>query len=324
MSDMSTNTIEKIMNIPDSDQDGFVTVKYKNTLRKEKSTPDKWDDDSEAVREFAQFKEVIPLKSTTDTKTPKNTPTPRFSRSKKNTATTSFTVGTSRIDQLESARRKRNQQRMEKNKLEVLGKMENSHEFSFDPRRKFTRACRNCERDEDGNYGVCTRRNPCTFAHSLEELKDPLCTWLDNCHHIDGRYDHHTQQLDKSRKCMFRHPHETREMYMKRTGKELPDLPPTAEHTRKIQQTPLKRAFVQQKTPNVPMKTRKTRWGPHLSKTQEFPHLPTFSAQRMQKRSQEVSENLANIRVFQVPKELEHATLEMAMEMGISFRIEIV
>ena len=91
-----------------------------------------------------------------------------------------------------------------------------------------TRACFNVTRKtSEGAYGTCNR-TACNFAHSLEELNDPMCNFDSRCRF---RWDRNGQKSPRSR-CQHRHSDETREEWLKRTGRTLPDLPQTCEHTR--------------------------------------------------------------------------------------------
>jgi hypothetical protein len=101
-----------------------------------------------------------------------------------------------------------------------------------------TKPCLHIERklDEHGHlseeYGVCTRTY-CTFAHSMAELRLPMCGYGANCNRKKGGYDKKTGQFSASMKCQFMHPDETTVQYYERTGKDKPDLPLTSEKTRK-------------------------------------------------------------------------------------------
>ena len=95
-----------------------------------------------------------------------------------------------------------------------------------------TRACKNVlQKQESGEYGVCLR-HVCTFAHSLEELNDPMCGFDATCRFRHGR-PRRDGTVDSNGKCMFLHSDETREDWLKRTGRKLPALPATSEKTRK-------------------------------------------------------------------------------------------
>lgn len=73
-----------------------------------------------------------------------------------------------------------------------------------------TRPCFAALRREDGTYGKCTRRE-CVFAHTLAELRYPIC--------IYGKY---CKKLDE---CDFMHEGETGEEFRERMQLEVPALP---------------------------------------------------------------------------------------------------
>jgi hypothetical protein len=95
-----------------------------------------------------------------------------------------------------------------------------------------TKACKNVIRNyTTEEFGVC-HRETCSFAHCLEELEDPMCAFDSVCRFRWGK----TQRdgyINTRGKCMYRHPDETRDDWVKRTGHSLPDLPETADKTRK-------------------------------------------------------------------------------------------
>ena len=93
-----------------------------------------------------------------------------------------------------------------------------------------TKACNFALKNPDtGKYGSCYR-STCTFAHSLEELNDPMCEFDEACRYKKGRYNKNGT-FDDTLKCTFRHTSETREEWLERTGKTLPDLPKTLSKT---------------------------------------------------------------------------------------------
>lgn len=90
-----------------------------------------------------------------------------------------------------------------------------------------TKACNFSVKNTDtGKYGKCIRYK-CTFAHSLEELQDPKCVFDSNCKYQWGYYDNMDGLLydNEDDRCPFIHSNETRDEWIKRTGKKLPDLP---------------------------------------------------------------------------------------------------
>lgn len=114
-------------------------------------------------------------------------------------------------------------------RIKALSKMENKEEM--DKNLTGTKACKNIERTSTGEFGVCYREI-CTFAHSLEELNDPMCGFDSVCRHRLGKVQRDST-VDKTLKCMYRHTDETREEWVNRTGCVIPDLPKTSEKTRK-------------------------------------------------------------------------------------------
>lgn len=68
-----------------------------------------------------------------------------------------------------------------------------------------TKACNNILK-----YGKCNRE-VCTFAHSIEELRDPCCTYDDRCNKRDI--------------CRYMHSDETQEEYHSRCNITLPKFP---------------------------------------------------------------------------------------------------
>jgi hypothetical protein len=137
---------------------------------------------------------------------------------RKTNTNTFIAEGTSRISELQTYR----EDDRKRQKDQAFLAMDNNHEFSRT--RDYTMGCYAVVK-KDGQYGVC-RRQGCTFAHSLEEIKDPLCSFGDKCHHINGKqaYD---GTVDVNTKCRFRHPQESREKYYNRTAKVPQDLPKT-------------------------------------------------------------------------------------------------
>jgi hypothetical protein len=71
-----------------------------------------------------------------------------------------------------------------------------------------TSACNNVFR-----HGKCNRGDKCTYAHTLDKLKDPICLFNDNCRNPDS--------------CRFKHDTETREDFYRRTNRTIPKLPAT-------------------------------------------------------------------------------------------------
>ena len=81
---------------------------------------------------------------------------------------------------------------------------------------KFTKPC-NSVLSDSGVYGVCYRKD-CSFAHSLEELKYPICRFDVTCY---------------NKNCNFKHSDETDHQWMERTGYICPNLPLDSKLTHK-------------------------------------------------------------------------------------------
>jgi hypothetical protein len=81
------------------------------------------------------------------------------------------------------------------------------------PKYAFTKPCNHVcivdKKETPGVYGVCYK-DVCNFAHSMEELQFVLCNFDQNC--INER-------------CGYYHSFETKEGFVKRTNKKLPNLP---------------------------------------------------------------------------------------------------
>jgi hypothetical protein len=119
-------------------------------------------------------------------------------------------TSTSIIQVLREKEQKKRTEKQEENKEKML---ETDDTITYE--NTHTKACYNISRNEDGSWNYCEREY-CTFAHSLEEYKDLICTWDMEC---------------KNPLCGFRHTCETREQYYGRVKKTIPVLPPTREPT---------------------------------------------------------------------------------------------
>ena len=116
---------------------------------------------------------------------------------------------------------------------------------------KCTKACNFAlKTNVTGKYGTCYR-STCTFAHSLEELNDPMCEFDIMCRYKQGRYNKNGE-FDVTLKCTFRHRSETREEWLGRTGKTLPDLPKTLSKT--VDEKVLGIGYAKKTTPFTPPK----------------------------------------------------------------------
>jgi len=162
-----------------------------------------------------------------------------------------------------------------------------------------TRACSNVTPKEGSeDYGTCDRAM-CSFAHSLEELKDPMCSFDSSCRTIKGKRTE--TGIDTSKTCMFRHSFESRDEWTTRTGKTLPNLPRTSEQSRKPKE-----------------------YTPRSSKNEEsdtesdYQHPPSPLYEKKEKKEKALSS------IIRVPtKELAEIALKAAFEQGV-FNITII
>jgi len=116
---------------------------------------------------------------------------------------------------------------------------------------KCTKACNFVLKNPiTGKYGTCYR-SICTFAHSLEELNDPMCEFNRMCRYKHGRYNKNGE-FDVTLKCTFRHISETREEWLERTEKTLPDLPKTL--SKPVEEKVLGSGYAKKTSPFTPPK----------------------------------------------------------------------
>jgi hypothetical protein len=110
-----------------------------------------------------------------------------------------------------------------------------------------------------GSFGVCYKAD-CFFAHSEQEIHNPVCGFDDKCRYINGQTDTLTGKLIKNSKCKFYHPSkETVSKWLERACIERPKLPPTNQHSRKpaktrVQDKPSQLSVKAEKKVDVPFK----------------------------------------------------------------------
>ena len=250
----------------------------------------------------------------------KSTKLKRYKNDNTRAPPVSFIVASSRIDELRAEHQSQYRMRTQTERDRAFARLENKEELSRS--LQHTKACKHVteEKDKTGRYGVCYREI-CTFAHSLEEFNDPLCSFGDECRHIRGRKDRRTGQFDETKKCMFRHPTETREEYHTRTGKILPDLPPTFEHTRQPRPKRVRRPKSRPEIPRTPAGTPEAK-----------PQVRTLGAPRKPKIVRPVNipklvlseeDTTEEERVIRVPEAMFGKAMELAITQGLTkFRIE--
>ena len=155
------------------------------------------------VRGFFKGRNVVPLKKevkvTVKSEKSQSANTPKSD-------TTKFVVATTYLDHLHSNR-----------------KASTSASTSDN---KYTKACTRCLLQQNGQYGVCTKVN-CSFAHSLDELKDRICRFDTRC---------------KNNTCSYKHSNETRVQWCSRTKTCLPALPEFETTPRSVAKQPVEYA----------------------------------------------------------------------------------
>ena len=161
-------------------------------------------------RKFVDFNKCVELVSDKKTTQPETQPTKKQETLKPISRLQVKMTSTSIIQVLREKEQRKRTEKQEENKEKML---ETDDTITFE--NTHTKVCHNVSRNEDGSWNYCEREY-CTFAHSLEEYKDLICTWDMRC---------------KNPLCGFRHTCETREHYYGRVKKTLPVLPPTSELT---------------------------------------------------------------------------------------------
>ena len=99
----------------------------------------------------------------------------------------------------------------------------------------FTKPCSNViKKKANGDFGVCYRAE-CSYAHSKQELKPPVCNFDFSCRFRYGKKT--LQGIVPDTECKFLHSDETPEEWMERTkdknNTDIVELPETNEHSRK-------------------------------------------------------------------------------------------
>ena len=159
---------------------------------------------------------------------------------------------------------------------------------------------------------TCQNGTNCRFAHSLEELNVSNCLFEQRCRFVrmsNGKLVNNGEKV-----CSHKHPHETKETFISRTGLD-----------RYKCSTPCATPFAtQSSTPSVEQKTL-----PQVVQSFRQEPLPQSSVDQ-QCQTNKVAEMLNDttsdqIFVIRVPKELATQALEIAIKSGKSrIQIEIV
>ena len=186
-----------------------------------------------------------------------------------------------------------------------------------------SRMCSSVDKNE-----VCQRGDNCNFAHSLDELKISNCLFEQRCRFVrmsNGKLINNGEKV-----CSHKHPHETDETFMIRTG---------LDRYKRAQQSVAQAQVVQAQVapPRLPQQSF---WQPPPPPfpQQSFwqpppPPQPSVEQKTVEQqcRTDKVDETLAcattadQILVIRVPKELANQALEIAMNSGKTrIQIEII
>lgn len=199
-----------------------------------------------------------------------------------------------------------------------------SDKESIAKKLKCTKACNFALKNPvTGKYGTCFRSN-CTFSHSLEELNDPMCEFDSVCRYKHGRYNKNGE-FDVTSKCTFRHSTETREKWLERTEKTLPDLPKTL--SKSVEEKLLCNGYAKKNTPFTPLKRIVLDIpSDHVNPPTEKVMKKESTEQVKKKLSKEHSEKSTekSLNIIKVPsKELAEIAIKSAFENGV-FNIQVI
>jgi hypothetical protein len=165
------------------------------------------------VRGFFKGRNVVPLKKEVKV-TVKSEKSKSQSANTPKSDTTKFVVATTYLDHLHS------------NRKASTSASTSANTSASTSDNKYTKACTRCLLQQNGQYGVCTKVN-CSFAHSLDELKDRICRFDTRC---------------KNDTCSYKHSNETRVQWSSRTKTCLPALPEFETTPRSVAKQPVESA----------------------------------------------------------------------------------
>ena len=171
-----------------------------------------------------------------------------------------------------------------------------------------------------GKNEECQHGENCRFAHSLDELKSSNCLFEQRCRFVrmsNGKLVNNGEKV-----CFHKHPHETNETFMSRTGLDrYKCAQPSVE--RKTQPR-VAQPFCEQ--PHNPL----TFWqpSPQVSVWHSSPPIPQPTVdQQINTVPEKLNDTTTSdqILVIRVPKELANQALEIAMKSGKTrVQIEII
>jgi hypothetical protein len=160
------------------------------------------------------------------------------------------------------------------------------------------------------HFGICTREE-CSFAHSQEELELPVCMFGENCRIVHGKRDKNTNEIIPNSSCIFKHPFETVNEWMKRTNTVIPELPKTSNQSR----IHLKNSVLEKR---IPIETVKE------ANKQRVQTIFKSYSDIIQNKHQHIQHNQTKVSIINVPnKELAQFALKSLFEIGI-YNVKIV
>jgi hypothetical protein len=178
-----------------------------------------------------------------------------------------------------------------------------------------TRMCSSVDKNEECQHG-----EHCRFAHSLDELKISNCLFEQRCRFV--RMSNGTLVNNGEKVCSHKHPHETKETFMSRTGLDRYKSSP------KSVEPQLAQPFWQPPPPPPlfqPMFTQTMFWQPPPPPPPPPPPRPKPLVDQECQTDKVVETLVDEILVIRVPKELANQALEIAMNSGKSrIQIEII
>jgi len=176
-----------------------------------------------------------------------------------------------------------------------------------------TRMCSSVDKNEECQHG-----ENCRFAHSLDELKISNCLFEQRCRFV--RVSNGTLVNNGEKVCSHKHPHETKETFIIRTGLDRYKSSPKSVAQPQVAQPQVAQPFWQPPPPPFfqPVFSQTMFWQPPP------PPLPKpFADQQCQTNKLETLTD--EILVIRVPKEIANQALEIAMNSGKTrIQIEII
>lgn len=166
-----------------------------------------------------------------------------------------------------------------------------------------------------GKNEECQHGENCRFAHSLDELKISNCLFEQRCRFV--RMSNGTLVNNGEKVCSHKHPHETKETFMTRTGLDRFRCSPQSVEQKT--QPQVVQSFCQQPPPQP------TFWHPHPPPP--LPQPTVVQQSQTNKLPEKLNDETTSdqILVIRVPKELANQALEIAMKSGKTrIQIEII